>query len=206
MFYVDTHFVDNADVKMLYIMKGYGLVGEYDYVWQAKDRVCFSESYLARLIATLETGPDVAIGMYPHKRWNADRAYNQLVYYDPAEFYRDYGFYTTNWEMLCFNVNTLIKGTEWGKYEEAYRDNDRSPFFRYTWLFERLAGLSDSRMVFCPYEGEDLYVSANATSGWWDEIYSIWIDKWVAANYDLPSVYDPSGFPRCIASRNIMHC
>ncbi len=189
--YVDMRFVKNSDEKILAVMNGYGLNGEYDYVWPVKERVCFSDSHLDRLLFELGNGPDVVIGMDPKRRWNSDREFSRLLYDSPVDFYRDYGFYATNWEMLCFKVETLVRHTDFSIYEKIYQTEGSIPFFIFTWLFERLAEISGPQMVFCPYENDDLYICPGATSSWWDVLFSLWIDKWVAANYSLPSIYDP---------------
>ncbi len=189
--YVDMHIACNGDEKMLYVMEGYGLKGDYDYIWPVKDRVCFSEAYVSRLLKVLESEPDVVIGMDPQRRWSADRAYNRFMYDNPTDFYRDLGFYATNWEMLCFKVDRLISGTDWKPYEQLYQTTKSAPFLRYTWLFERLENIINPILVFCPYEDGDLYVCPNTSSSWWTDLFLLWIDKWVAANYALPSIYDP---------------
>ena len=177
--------------KILLCMKGHGQKEKYDYILPVKDRVCFSESYLKRLVDVLKKDPDVVIGMDLHRRWNADRAYDSLCYNDASLFYRDLGFYATNWEMLCFRVDTMLQQTSEDLFMKSYNPQNPSPFFTFSLLFERLAEMSNPRIFYCPYENDDLYICHGATSGWWNELFSLWIDKWVAANYALPSIYDP---------------
>lgn len=190
LYYVDTHMVHSGNEKMLYVLKGYGLAKSYDYIWPVKDRVCFSEEYIDRLIEALNHKPDVVLGMGNWQRWNANRTYSKREYYDPAEFYRDYGFCVTNWEMMCFNVKSIVEQTDWEKYEEIYHVTADNPFNRYVWIFNRLAENDRCYIEVCPYEFTSMYVSPYSTSEWLASIFSLWIDKWISANESLPDIYN----------------
>lgn len=191
IFYIDAHMTSGAEEKTLYALKGYGFEKEYDYIWIAKDRVCFSENYLRRLLCVLERKADVIMGMDVNNRWSVDRQCNCLSYEDPVKFYRDFGFYTTNYEMLCVRVEPLVSGTDWDKYEKEYHVDSTNPFNRYVWLFERFTEIKDITIEICPYESGDMYISPYSNSGWWSDLFPLWIDKWVSVNYTLPEIYAP---------------
>ncbi len=189
--YVDMHGVKTGDDKLLNIFLGERLPGDYDYLWTVKDRVCFAPSYLDRLCSAVEKGPDVILGCNEGVRWDVSRRMIQDEYRDPAHFYRDYGFVTTNWEAVIMKRSSILRPLNRTGYEERYGVGPDNPFNQLLILFGRMSGMNDPLAMIVRYEPGERYISEDTGMSWYKVIFDLWIDKWIAANFSLPSVYDP---------------
>ena len=190
LFYIDAHIALNGDHKHLLVLQGYGLPKDYDYLWVCKDRVCFSSSYLDRLCSSIDEGHDVILGGNEYQRWNTGNNINSTVYSDPALFYRNYALYTTNWEAVIRKRTTMLKEIDWDLYKTNYNIDENNNFIQPLTLFVRLSELEDTTIKICRYEVSERFISSNSSSAWEKNAFTIWIDKWVAANFSLPSIYD----------------
>lgn len=190
LLYIDMHGVVNGDAKLLRILHAPDALAGYDYIWPCKDRVCFSNEVLDRLCSTIENGYDVIQLIL----WEDRKHGGTDIYNDPAAFYRDYAFYTTNWEGTIRRRESMIEHFDW----DAYLGNEainKYPFFGQTLtLFCRLAELQDPTMAACIYFPEERYMSEVPGGSDWrykEWMYKLWIDMWIGANFSLPSIYDP---------------
>ncbi len=190
VYYVDAHLAEGANNKMFLLMNGYGLPGIYDYIWPVKDRLCFEDSYLDRLCEKIDEGHDVVLGMNEWQRWDISLPVKRDYYFDPVLFYRDYGFFITNWECTIRKIGTMLSPVDWTNYSEAY-DIQFNPFNQLISLFARAAEMDDFSAAICRYDQNERFFAPGGHSGWENEAFNLWIDKWVSANYMLPNVYDP---------------
>ena len=195
LYYVDMHEAKHASHKLILVFKGDNLPKDYDYLWICKDRVCFTNSYLEKLCTAIDEGHDVIMGTSELSRWDVGiRSYQHDTYTDPAEFYRRYAVVSTNWEATIRKRETMLAPIDWDNYLSLYgNDIVRLSFDHPITLFTRLAELDSPSMRICRYEPNERFISAQTGSSWrkGSYIFELWIDKWVAANYALPSIYDP---------------
>lgn len=190
LFYVDMQSAINGDDKLLRVIKGDCLPKEYDYVWPCKDRVCFAEEYLDRLCYMIDQGYDIIQGIQDDNRAYVKRD----TYSDPVEFYRDYAFCTTNWEATIQRRSTMLFSIEDEKKIENIGVDAANSFNQMLSVFWGLYYKENPVVGVCPYMHGERYISQVGTGSSWkkkDTMYSLWIDKWVAANYNLPDIYNP---------------
>ncbi len=191
LYYVDIHEAVNGDHKHYLLMQGYGLPKDYDYIWPSKDRVCFESSYLDKVCAAVDEGHDVIIGNCEGSRWDVGaRILQQDVYTSPEEFYRRYASVSTNWEALIRKRETMFKPIPWDEYERKYNIGANCNFNQTITLFARLAEMSYCSMKICRYTYDERFISQKSHSGWGNMMFDLWIDRWVSANFSLPSNYD----------------
>ncbi len=189
IYYIDIHKARNANHKLFLIMNGEGLPKDYDYIWPTKDRQCFEPQFLDRLCEMIDQDPDVIIGINEWQRWDISKPVDKDVYTDPVELYRDYGFYITNWECTIRKRSSMLDKIDWNKYRSLY-DIENNPFNQLLSLFVRAAEMESFTAGICRYDQNERFFSASGVSGWRNEIFELWIDKWVAANYKLPAAFD----------------
>ena len=189
LFYVDAHDATGGNHKYLLVLQGYGLPKDYDYIWPCKDRVCFGEEFISRLRDAINEGHDVVQGAFEYARWDVGENLTQSVYTDPAEFYRLYDVMTTNWECLIRKKATMLDPIDWGKYTSEYKLGPMNEFNQTLSLFFRLAEMDSCSIRICRYTDER-FISSKASSNWKSEIFELWVDKWIGANFSLPSIYD----------------
>ena len=189
LYYVDAHGALNGDHKHLMLLQGYGLPKDYDYIWPCKDRVCFDESFIAELCNALDEDPDVILGANEYARWDVGENVLESAYTDPVEFYRLYAVMSTNWEALIRKRSTMLNPIDWDAYKRTYNISEKNCFNQTLSLFVRLSEMNKCSIRICRYS-EERFISDKAASGWKNQIFEIWIDRWVAANFSLPSIYD----------------
>ncbi len=188
--YVDSHRALDGSHKYLLVIQGDLLPKEYDYIWISKDRVCFSSSYLDKLCTEIDEGHDIIIGTNEAQRADVGVCVCQKQYTDPTEFYRLYGAHSTNWEALIYNNKTFLKPINFENYTQIYGFGKGCSFIQPIVLFARLAEMTKCSIRISRYELGDRFISEKAGSNWGDVMFSLWIDRWVATNFSLPSIYD----------------
>ena len=111
---------DGGNEKYLYILKGYGLKGRYDYIWPTKDRCRFEGDTLDEICRAIEEGHDVILGVDERDRYELIKRQTREVYTDPVAFFGDYGALSTNWECLIRRVDTMLEPIDWDRYGKEY--------------------------------------------------------------------------------------
>ena len=189
IYYVDAHWALSGTHKHLRVLQGYGLPKDYDYIWPCKDRVCFGEPFLEDLCKAIDEGHDVIIGANEYARWDVGEKVLQNVYTNPVEFYRLYTVMSTNWESLIIKRSTMSDPIDWDAYRQIYNISENNSFCQTLSLFVRLSEMDVCSIRVCRYTDER-FISDKATTSWRHQIFEVWIDRWVAANFSLPSIYD----------------
>lgn len=190
LYYVDAHGVEGADHKYLLIMQGAGLPKDYDYIWPCKDRVYFSSSYLDRLCEAVDEGNDIIMGLTEDSRCEIVSCVYKTYYTDPCEFYRKYGVFSTNWECTIRKRETMLDPVDWDLYREKYGVDEFCNFNQSVSLFARIAEMDSFKARICRFGDDERFISKKVTSHWGSQLFGLWIDKWIAANYRLPEIYD----------------
>lgn len=190
VYYVDARFTKTGDEKLVAIYMGYGLQKEYDYIWNAKDRVMYSSDFLDRIVADMSKSPDVIMAgleedsyFFSYKKFDDE-------YRNPVTFFRDFGATSTSWDSIIFNRNTMLKDIDWEKYEEKYQVGYSNPFNQPTVLFARLAEINNPYIIVERPQFYDRVFSNGTGSGWISQTVNLWGVKWPAAINRLPSIYD----------------
>ena len=191
LYYVDVHAAVHADHKMLLIQQGYGLPKDYDYIWPVKDRVCFTASYLDKLCEALDKDPDVIIGCNETQRWDVSRPINRDIYKEPVELCRNYCFVSTNWEATIKRRSTMLTPIDWDRYDREYSVNMNNSFVQLISMYVRFSEMDSMTAMIVHYEPEERYIAQFGGSSWRDVMFNTWIDRWTAAIFSLPSIYDP---------------
>ncbi len=190
LYYIDAHVAKHGDNKYMLVMQGYGLPKNYDYIWPCKDRTCFEGTFLDKLCNAIDEGHDVILATNEGMRWDVGINVFKDVYTDPAEFYRLYCAASTNWEDLIRKKETMLDSIDWTEYDKIYNSRDNTNFNQTISLFLRLAEMNSCSIRICRFEFNERYISQTTFSNWGADIFKVWIDRWVAINFELPPIYD----------------
>ena len=188
--YIDSHIAVNGIHKYILLLQGELLHKNYDYIWITKDRVCFSSAYLDKLCAEIDEGHDIILGTNEAQRSDVGICVTARIYEDPTEFYRLYGAHSTNWEALIYNNRTFLQSINWERFNNLYNPNNMCSFVQPLTLFSHLAEMDHCSIRISRYEFNDRFISNKTGSDWGNVMFELWIDRWVAANFSLPSIYD----------------
>lgn len=190
IYYVDMRMCENADEKYVYMLKQYGLINKYRYIWNSKDRCYFEGETLDRIVNATKNDYDIIFATSELERWELRYPDFKDEYTNPALFYSHYGHLATNWECLIRKVDTMIDGIDMDKYSTEYRVNKDNPFNQTVSLFVRLSEMESVRIkVLRDIEADRRYIMT-VSSGWISRAFEIWIDKWIIANEILPDIYE----------------
>lgn len=191
IYYVDMRFTETADEKIIHMLKKYGFPKEYDYVWNSKDRCYFVGNTLDEIVKSVEEDHDVVFALCETDRWKLKMPKVKDVYTDPVEFFSHYGQLTTNWECLIRKTETMIDSFDWDECVPKYHMSNDNNFNQTISLFSCLSEMDKiSVKIVRTNDSEKLYSMPNASSGWIDIIFDLWINRWIKAIYSLPSIYD----------------
>lgn len=191
IYYVDMKSTNHPDEKFIYMLKKYGFSKEYDYVWNSKDRCYFVGNTLDEIVKSVNEGHDVVFALCESDRWKVRMPKVSDVYTDPVEFFSHYGQLTTNWECLMRKTETMIDPVDWDECIPKYNMSNDNNFNQTISLFSRLAEMDKcSIKIVRANISEKIYSMPNASSGWTDIIFYLWMEQWVKAIYSLPAIYD----------------
>ena len=110
------------------------------------------------------------------------------LYYDPVEFYRDWGYLVTSLDVSMYDMN-IIRNIDWNDFKLRVRWNRDYAFTQYAVVFYIL--LNDNCNVYSINREyvRYMYTSELGRSLWTDKILDIWIKKWYEANIWLPEAF-----------------
>lgn len=185
----DAHGVSGADDKYFSVL-GQRFVPEgYDYIWPVKDRVYFSEKVLKEVTEEAEKNFDVIMVVNEFDRWEIKWYPIKDVYNSPEEFFLHYGQLTTNWQSMIFSAHTILNIPDWSIYEEKYHMGAGCPFNQTLTTYIRLSEISDPSIRVIHVTAGNMIMTMGG-SDWMSQIFNLWIDRWIAAIFSLPSIYD----------------
>ncbi len=192
LYYVDMRFTRTGDEKVVRMLQGYGFQKHYDYIWNSKDRCYFVGDALNRIVEAAERNEyDVIMAVDEETRWEMFWPPLQDEYEDAALFYSHYGQLATNWECLMRKTETMVDPLDMEFFQMQYGLGADNPFNQGVSLFARLAELDRCKIKIVRSVYDDKMYCTQVGSGWIAHCFEVWIDKWIAANFSLPSVYDP---------------
>ena len=193
LYYIPMQHLANekgGDAKYLEVLKGYGLSGDYEYIWPTKDRCWFTGDTLDKICAAMDEGHDIVFAVDERDRYELIHRELKQVYTDPVEFFGDYGALTTNWECVIRRKDTMLNPIDWDKYEREYNICVNNNFNQTLSTFIRLYEMESCSIRVIESGLDDKRYSDKAAPIWRSEIPDIWIDKWIPAIYSLPNIYD----------------
>ncbi|MCR5234186.1 MAG: hypothetical protein K6E53_09790 [Lachnospiraceae bacterium] len=179
-----------GDTKYLEVLKGYGLCGDYDYIWPTKDRCWFEGETLDKICDALDEGHDIVFALDERDRYELINRELAEVYTDPVSFFGDYGALTTNWECLIRRKKTMLDPIDWDRYEWEHNVCAKNNFNQTVSTLVRLSEMDSCSIKVIESGLDDKRYSDKAQPIWKSEICKIWIDKWIPTIYALPAVYD----------------
>ncbi|MBR4574963.1 MAG: hypothetical protein IKO16_08620 [Lachnospiraceae bacterium] len=179
-----------GDAKYLEVLKGYGLCGEYDYIWPTKDRCRFEGETLDKICRALDEDHDIVFALDERDRYELINRELQQEYTDPVQFFGNYGALTTNWECLIRRKKTMLDPIDWDRYERDHNVCANNSFNQTVSTFVRLSEMDSCSIKVIESGLDDKRYSDKAQPIWRSEIFEIWIDKWIPTIYALPAVYD----------------
>lgn len=185
IFYVQINYKDNKTKK---IFMQYGWKKTYKYLWLVKDRNCFGEKTLQKVLGDINDGSDLVFLplISSHPTENKDIEINPY-YTDAAEFYKDWGWLCTSMDVCIFYVPTIMIKLE--QIYMKYRENEMRGFQQCIVLWENLSAKKDNvKIRIIPKEDIQVYQSPYSTSGWRKQRFEV-LKTWIDANDSLPECY-----------------
>ena len=193
LIYVPMQFAkgkDGGNEKHLYVLKGYGLEGHYDYIWPTKDRCWFEGKTLDDICDAVDENHDVIFAVDERDRFEIITKPIKRVYTDTVDFFEDYGALPTNWECLIRRMDTMIEPIDWIGYENKYNVGANNNFNQTITTFVRLSEIAKCNICVISSGIDDKRYSEKAKPLWTDSVFEVWIDKWIPAIFSLPAIYD----------------
>lgn len=181
---------DGGNEKYLYVLKGYGLEGHYDYIWPTKDRCWFEGKTLDDICDAIDENHDIVFAVDERDRFEIISKPIKGLYTDAVDFFEDYGALTTNWECLIRRTDTMIEPIDWIWYEKEYSVGVNNNFNQTITTFVRLSEMSECDIRVISSEIDDKRYSDRAKPLWTESVFEVWIDRWIPAIFSLPSIYD----------------
>ena len=191
--YVPMQFIkgkEGGDEKYLYVLKGYGLEGEYDYIWPTKDRCWFEGETLNEICNAIDEDHDIVFAVDERDRYEIITKPAKGLYNDPVEFFEEYGALTTNWECLIRRRSTMTDPIDWDEYERKYNIGRSNNFNQTVTTFARLSETESCSIRVISCNIDDKRYSDKARPLWTESLLEVWIDKWIPAVFSLTEIYD----------------
>ena len=206
LYYIPVKFlgdINGGNGKYLQVLKGKGLKDHYDYIWPTKDRCWFEGQTLDRICDAIDEDRDVVFAVDERERFELITSPIREYYVDPVEFFRDYGALTTNWECLIRRTDTMLDPIDWDRYEKTFTVGADNNFNQTLTTFVRLSEMNDVSIKVIRSELDDRKYSNKAKPLWINNLFNVWIDKWIPAVYSLPSIYD--GYKMSVIGTQLGH-
>ena len=180
-----------GDAKYLEVTRGYGLVGEYDYIWPTKDRCWFEGQTLDEICDAIDEGHDIVFAVDERDRYEIIKRPTKSLYTDPVEFFADYGALLTNWECLVRRKDTMLDPIDWDLYAKEHNVCKDNNFNQTVTTLVRLSEMNSCSIKVIESGLDDKRYSDKAGPLWLSSILDIWIDRFIPAIFELPTIYDP---------------
>ncbi len=181
---------DGGNEKYLYVLKGHGLDGHYDYIWPTKDRCWFEGKTLDDICDAIDEDHNIVFAVDERDRFEIITKPIKRIYTDAVDFFEDYGALTTNWECLIRRTDAMTGPIDWYGYEQRYNVGAGNNFNQTITAFVRLSEISECDICVIPSGIDDKRYSNKAKPLWTDSVFEVWIDRWIPAIFSLPAIYD----------------
>lgn len=188
--YVDCKHIHSGDEKMFYVIQGYGLEEEYDYLWATKDRMFLSEKHVDDILEALNSYPDVVLAAKKNDSYFYEVPNMPEEFDEPVQFFRYFGATSTSWGSVIFNYQTMLKNIDWSVYDKKYGINGRNPFIQPCTLFWRLSELKKMSIKIIRPDDVGRLAYTISGSGWIKDTIQLWGVIWPNQIRKLPSIYD----------------
>lgn len=193
LIYVPMQFIkgrNGGNEKYLYVLKGYGLDRHYDYIWPTKDRCWFEGETLDSICNAIDEDHDIVFAVDERDRFEIITKPAKGIYDDPVEFFEEYGALTTNWECLIRRTDTMLEPIDWDVYGKKFSVGGGNNFNQTLTTFVRLAEVPAGSIKVISCKIDDKRYSDKARPLWTSTLFEVWIDRWIAAVFSLPEIYD----------------
>lgn len=189
LFYVPVDAGIGGDGKMLQVLKGYGLQKEYDYIWPNKDRSCVIGDSAQKIQQESRRHYDCMMIDSWIPVASDHREYKPV--YEREEFFKEFGWLTTSWEMMLISTDILLHTIEWESFEEKYQLGQDQNFNQPLTVFGGLALKEHPQIRVLSYKEVILRNDLSTTSTWINDTFPLWAERWPKAIASLPACYDP---------------
>ena len=165
------------------IIEEEALEKEYEYIWPMKDRAYCPKITLEKVLSVTDEGHDVIfLGVVNNGINNKNK-----VYYEPKEFYHEWGWLATSLDVTIFKKTFL--DIDINKSKTFNKDYNQS-WYTFVVLFFLLAQIENGNIYLLCDSETIIYNSMLGKSTWEENVFKIWKDDWIQANDNLPSCYD----------------
>ncbi len=189
LFYVTVDAALSGDGKLLEILQGHGLQKEYDYIWPCKDR-SFMTADSVRLIQQ-ESRKNYDCMLIDCWIPVSSDYRNYKKVYGREEFFREFGWMTTSWEVMLFHTDMLLHTIEWDSFIRQYHLCKDQAFNQPLTVFGGLALREDPKIRVLSYKEVTIGNDKAVSSGWVDATFPLWGKMWPDAIGSLPECYEP---------------
>lgn len=171
--------------KFEYIMRLYGIQGQYEYIWYLRDRCWCEEKTLKLMHKAMEKPHDLVFLDVGHPECEQELTECN----DADEFYHRCGDYATSMDTTIYNVKSIFK-SNFDINDFCKRHGDyRNAFEHFLIIFEQLAKKESPNICLLAGSNVVIFHSNKAHSGWHERRINIWGKFWIQANEALPDCY-----------------
>lgn len=160
--------------RIEYVIEESRITEEYEYMWFSKDRSYFGSKTIQRVLQEINGKPHVIMLGVTGK--NGDERYTQV-----EAFYEKWGWLSTSLDVLIYKTEGFINEIDYTKYHRV--------FGLHTMMFSELLKIKDKR-VSVLIEDVEIGNISEIKSLWSNNIFKVWAEDWVEANWVLPKEYD----------------
>jgi hypothetical protein len=170
--------------KIDLIFSGEGLEKDYDYIWPIKERSIPNVEMLELVLDRCDGKSDLVISLVLGDIFIGDR----FDFYSPVDLYRYFAKQITSLGTVVYNTKTMLGNYTFGGSMDCSKA--KNDFWHYWFAFDRLAQIENPTIAIVSKNGAvNMNSSIPFTNNWRKRIFEIWIEEFIAINYELPNIY-----------------
>lgn len=184
LYYVRMPSELHSNMKVYEIIKGYGLKGNYQYLWVNSDAVRWKKQSIERVLLSIQDGYDI-IALNCDMEGIGDNEYT-----DKNAFFYDCAWHLTLYGAAILNIDTMLKNVDWKELTEKYNCQKHVNFSHIGFYFEQILKLPNFHAKYLSIKEQDMFSSPlKKFSGWKKDTFYVWCYCWPQTIKALPNYY-----------------
>ncbi|WP_322202461.1 hypothetical protein [Acutalibacter intestini] len=175
------------DEKTFMIFQGYGITGEYDFIWLSGDGVQYPKEGVQFILSKLDTKYDLVT----LNSRNRNGVIQAEIICDINNYFQTCAVQLTLYGAAILNTHTVFRDVNWDYYKGICLKASIAGFSHISFIFHRILELEQ----FCGLNlnlGKHRYrlSTKKKTSSWYQNCFSTWVYKWTEVIESLPDYYE----------------
>lgn len=189
LFYTRIPSETRMDEKAFMIFQGYGLNGEYDFIWLCGDGVQYPPKGIEAILGNLNLHVDLAV--IDHSNFSTSFQAEEI--HTAQTLFSKCALPMVLYGAVLLNNRTMLKNVNWDAYTEKCLNHQYDTFAHVMFYWNRMLELP-------AFNGLCLTIGEKETrmrpspkkqgTSYYHKLFSVWFEKWPAVIDSLPSVYE----------------